>query len=316
MALDLMTTPEPGDPVSTGDLRALVNGHSIEIMPHAAARVASFADILPKGTLVFIPYPPGSAPDDQEALAARLLGEGMVPVPHLVARSLTGRDALAERLEGLAAAGARDLLLIAGDVAAPAGPFHSTVDILDSGLLERWDFRRLRFAGHPEGLPGVAPEAVTQALMAKLAYARSHGIDIGLVTQFTFTSEPIQRWLDDVRAIAPEIDIRIGVPGPSSVRTLLSFALQCGIGNSIRTLRRRPWEVTKLARHWTPNSLLGELAAYQSERRETPVPGIHIFPFGGFQRSVRWLTSLLQDDGHDTSPDKKPVDGGPEFGRH
>ena len=294
MAVDLMPDGGPALPGDVAGLRTLLADLSIEVMPHAAARIDSFADLLPPGTRVFIPYPPGSRPAEQESLASRLLNEGMVPVPHLVARSLTDRDALSERLERLAGLGIRDLLLIAGDVPKPHGRFASTVDILDTGLLEHWGFDRLRFAGHPEGLPTAAPEAVTKALAAKRDYARSRQIRICLVTQFTFSSVPILSWLRYVEEAAPEVDIRIGVPGPSSVRALLSFALQCGVGNSVRALRRRPWEVTRLARHWTPAEILGDLAAHVAEVRPANRPRIHVFSFGGFQRSVQWFDAVRQ----------------------
>ena len=65
----------------------LVQGFSIETTPKQARNVGSFAAVLPRGSRVFIAFIPGDSPSEIVALADRLVAEGMVPVPHVPART-------------------------------------------------------------------------------------------------------------------------------------------------------------------------------------------------------------------------------------
>ena len=74
--------------VNAKQLQSLVSGFSIETTPATAARVDSFNALLPAGTKVNVTFLPGTSYLDTVATAARLRNEGMVPVPHIAARSI------------------------------------------------------------------------------------------------------------------------------------------------------------------------------------------------------------------------------------
>src|SRR5262249_23707637 len=80
--------------VNAKQLQSLVSGFSIETTPAAAARVESFRALLPAGTRVNVTFLPGTDYLETVATAARLHHEGMVPVPHIAARSIADADAL------------------------------------------------------------------------------------------------------------------------------------------------------------------------------------------------------------------------------
>mgnify|MGYP000556885840 CR=1 FL=1 len=292
MAIDVVSASgeQPSRPADM--VRALAAEISIEVTPAAAARVDSFPAVLPRGSRVFVPSLPGADPTSRERLAARLAREGMVPVVHVAARGVTDRPSLRRHLERLAAAGTTELLLIAGDVARPAGPFTGTLDLLASGVLDGLPFTTLRFAGHPEGLPGVAQDRLDRAVAAKCAHARETGVPIEFVSQFAFTARPIVDWAQRMADLAPGTPLRIGIAGPTSLSTLLVYARQCAIGPSVRALTRRPWLVGRLARNWTPDRLLDDLARARLQGELPGTLGLHLFPFGGFRRAAAWVRSL------------------------
>ena len=146
----------------------------------------------------------------------------MRPVPHIAARGVPDRAALSRMLGDLAAVGVEDVLLIAGGM-DPVGEYHETVQILDSGCLEEAGIRRVGVAGHPEGHPDVADDLLTWALAAKNRIARDRGLDMHLVTQFTFAAEPIIAWELRHPGDGQDVPIHVGLPGGTSPARLLRF---------------------------------------------------------------------------------------------
>ncbi len=263
----------------------LLDGFSIEVTPGAAAKVASFAALLPPGTAVYVTHFPGTDTSAALALCGRLSAEGLRPIPHLAARNLGSRAALTDWLaRAVEQAGVRSVLLIAGAANRPAGPFRDTRDVLDSGLLERAGLQGLGVAGHPEGHPNARAPALTEALLHKQAWARAAGLDAWIVTQFTFSAAPVTRWLARLAEAGVTLTARIGLAGPARPSTLITYARQCGVGASLRVLTRRPDVMTGLLRTWTPDGLVDDL----STAGATNLAGLHLFPFGGLARAADW----------------------------
>src|SRR5437867_1925326 len=180
--------------VNLQQLQALVSGFSIETTPPTAARVESFRSLLPVGTKVNVTFLPGTDYLDTVATAARLRAEGMVPVPHIAARSIADVSALETYLKRLQSEALVDqVLVIGGGVSNPVGRFHSSVQLLETGLFEKYGIRKIGIAGHPEGTPDIPPAEVEKALRQKTAYAQATGTEMYLVTQFCFETAPVTR---------------------------------------------------------------------------------------------------------------------------
>jgi len=272
-------------------LAELLAGVSIEATPRQIERTPDLAGLAPAGTQVYLPSLPGSAFGDREPACRRLAGAGRRPVVHLAARAIPSRAGLDEGLARYREAGADAMLLIAGDLARPRGPFASTFDVLETGLLVRHGVRRLGIAGHPEGHVCAGPDALLRALRVKAEYARQTQTAMWVVTQFVFSTAPWVAWDTMLRDAGVTLPVRLGVPGPARRRTLLAYALQCGIGASARALRRRPGASRMLGR-WTPETLVDELAAYWAATPESRLAGLHLVSFGGLAGALRWLREL------------------------
>ncbi|MEM9359643.1 MAG: methylenetetrahydrofolate reductase [Pseudomonadota bacterium] len=268
---------------------SILEGFSIEATAQQIEKVENLSEVVPQGTSVYIPYLPGANYSESFAAVDRLARAGLKPVPHIAARSTKSISELDETLAQFVEYGVDSVFLIAGDTEKPAGPFTSTLEVLASGQLEKHRIRKIGFAAHPEGHPVVDISALDNALRLKASYAQSSGADIWLASQFTFDAAPIAAWLDRLSLMDILIPVRVGIPGPAKMRSLLSFAMKCGIANSARALSRRPETARMLLGTWSPASLVEDLAAYKVQSSNAQLAGVHVFSFGGFAHSAKWM---------------------------
>jgi methylenetetrahydrofolate reductase (NADPH) len=82
------------------------------------------------------------------------------------------------------------------------------------------------------------------------------------------------------------LPLRVGVAGPATLRTLLGYALRCGIGNSVRALGSQAISLTQLLTRQGPEKIIRRIARSQTG---LGIAGLHFFPFGGFAQSARWI---------------------------
>ena len=275
--------------------RKLAAGASIELAPKQLATAP--LERLRPGTEVYVPHPPNAAWRDSVAACRHLAATRLTPVPHLTARGIESIQDLDERLAQLTDAGVYKLLLIAGDRARPAGPFRDTLAMLDSGRLTAHGIVRLSCAVHPERHAHANAEALRAALNHKIEYARQTHSELTLVTQFAFTPQPILAWLaafkgpDDV-----PLQVRVGLPGPAKLATLIRFAARCGIGASAKVLTHHP-DVVRLLGPWSPDGLMDALVEHLAQAPASALADIHLFPFGGLASSCDWLRRQRALDG-------------------
>jgi len=293
--LQFKTRPKTRSPEATG---ALLSGFSIEVMPRTAAKVDDFRALLPAGTLVYIAHIDGTPIADMVATARRIAGEGFEVMPHFPARIIADEAMLADwiaRYQG--EAGVRSALLLAGGVSAPRGAFHSSMQLMETGLFDKAGFTRLHVAGHPEGNRDIDPDggdrAVMEALRWKQAFGERTDTKMAIVTQFAFEPEPIVSWADRLAAEGIRLPIHIGIAGPAKLQTMIKFAIACGVGPSLRVLQRRARDVTKLVKPFEPTDLVADLAAEKAARPAFGVEKVHLFPLGGIQASAEWAARTV-----------------------
>jgi methylenetetrahydrofolate reductase (NADH) len=287
-----MTQSAPTAPTVVEMLR----GYSIEVNPRQTKVVDAALSRLDRGTEVFLAWIPGSDPMDSVAPAARLSRAGLLPVPHIGARHLESRQQLqrlAARLAG--EAGVDRILIIGGDRENPAGPYDSSLAVMQTGVIQQAGITRMAVAGFPEGNPNISEAALDEALAAKLKFAQVHGLQISIVTQFSFKAEPIIEWLRRMRNRGIDIPVRIGLAGPAGLMTLLRYALRCGIGNSLKVLTEHP-TFAKLLTEKGPEPIIRELATSIRNNDGTPplgIAGLHFYVFGGFNKTLDWIDAEL-----------------------
>jgi methylenetetrahydrofolate reductase (NADPH) len=275
---------------ATQSLRALIGAFSTEITARDKKALAACRDHLEPGTTVHVAWSPGDEVSPIVATLAALRRDGFNPVPHVAARQLASATTLEDYIaRAVGEAGVDELLVVGGDAQRPAGPFTSTMDVLNTGIVERHGIARVGIAGHPEGSPRIGPIELDAALREKAHYAAHSVARFHVVTQFCFEVDPILSWVTELRNAGIALPVRIGLAGPASVATLVKFALRCGVGNSIRALNLRGAAIARLLGESDPSPLLIALHRFAVSDPALGIAGFHFFPFGGIPRLAHWL---------------------------
>ncbi len=276
-------------------MQAFLRGASIEVMPRTLAKLGDFRALMPAGSRVYIAHLDGTPVADMVATASRLAREGYEPMPHVPARIIPDATTLDEWLRRYAGEGVTSALALAGGVTKPVGAFHSSMQMLETGLFEKHGIRRIHVAGHPEGNADIDPDGGTTradaALLRKQDYAARTGAEMAIVTQFAFDARPVIAWSDRLRAEGISLPIHVGIAGPARLQTLIKYAIACGVGPSLTVLQNRARDFTKLLRPLTPDDVLQALATHKAAHPESLIAQAHFFPLGGIRASADWLAA-------------------------
>lgn len=274
-----------------------MSGFTVETTPGTAAKTPDYRAMLHPGTKVAVTFLPGSDFADTIATAKRLREEGFEPLPHLAARSFPSTPAFEEGVARLVGeAGVEEVIVLAGAVPTPLGPFDSSMALLESGVLDMHGIRRIGVAGHPEGSPDIRDEDIAAALAWKNGFAERTAADLYIVTQFCFEAAPIIAWDRRIQAEGNRLPIRIGLPGLATVKTLLTHARNCGIGASMTFLVKQARNVTKLMTVNAPDKLAVELARYRASDPACGIAGVHMYPLGGLRKTAAWSYAVVDGD--------------------
>lgn len=278
-------------------IQAAASDWSIEVTPNGATKIDSFADSLAPGTTVNVTFLPGSDPMDTVAVAQRLHNDGMNPVPHLAARSLKDTDQLDALLSAFTQkAGVSEVLVIGGGVDSPVGQFASSIEVLNTGLIQKYGINNIGVAGHPEGSPDISDDEIVEALGLKNDLARRDGLNLYIETQFCFEADIVLAWEKSIRAAGNNLPIRVGIPGPATIKTLFRFAQVSGIGPSMRFIAKQAKNVAKLMTVQSPHILLDDLAQGMAADKDCMIKHFHFYPFGGFAKTAAYAQAIA--DGH------------------
>ena len=292
-----MTRKEDGMQATIEQIQKAAAQWSIEVTPAGATKIDSFAACLAPGTTVNVTFLPGSDPMDTVAVAERLHNDGMNAVPHLAARSLRDADQLDALLAAYTSrAGVKEVLVIGGGVDNPVGAFADSMQVLETGLIQRHGIQNIGVAGHPEGSPDITQDEIAEALAAKNALAVRDGLNMYIETQFCFEATIVLEWERAVRAAGNALPIRIGIPGPATIKTLFRFAQISGIGPSMRFISKQARNVAKLMTVQSPHLLLADLAAGMAADSDCLIQHFHFYPFGGFAKTAAYANAVANGD--------------------
>ncbi|ODP36368.1 hypothetical protein BFL28_05965 [Sphingomonas turrisvirgatae] len=244
---------------------------------------------LTPGTRISVTWMPADNDDDRVSAARQLRDAGLEPVPHIAARMLKDEHHLDRLLGRLSAeAGVGQLLVISGDVKQAVGPFESSSDLIASSAFRKPMLHTIWVGGYPEGHPTIDDETLRAVLDRKIATIGELGMTPGVITQFCFDAEPILQWMKAFRERHDGVAVRVGLAGPAGIRTLLRYAAICGVGASAKALITRGASIARLLSEAAPDPVIRDLAETPTYGELQPV-GFHLFPFGGLDRTVRWM---------------------------
>lgn len=266
----------------------ITEGFSLEITARDVDRLHEAAPRIPRETPIAVTFLPGETLEARVAAATAVRALGFEPMPHFSARRLKSVGEFRTMLERMVGeAGVRRCFAIAGDPPHSEGPFAETSDLIRTGLFEANGIVAIGIAGHPQGHPNMSEEACFTVLENKCAMILARGMKPLIVTQFGFDPEAFMQWLVALRRRGIDVPVRIGVPGPTSIASLLKFAARCGVEASASVMSKYGISLGKLIGVAGPDRMVDAFASGLSAEHH-PVR-LHFYPFGGLLRTVEWI---------------------------
>ncbi|SOB88239.1 methylenetetrahydrofolate reductase (NADPH) [Sphingomonas guangdongensis] len=273
----------------------MVDGYSLEMTAKDIDSLRAAAPAIAPVTPVAVTFLPGEDAAARVAAARTVRALGFEPMPHFSARRIRSEREFRDYLAAaVAEAGVQRCFVIAGDPAEPEGPYSDSSALIESGAFEANGITAIGIGGHPEGHPNMTPDQGWAVLEGKCAAIERRGMAPLIVTQFAFDGERVLDWVAALRARGIDAPVRLGVPGPAGIRTLLRFAARCGVGASAAVLSKYGISLGALLGSAGPDRLVDTLAA--GLRAEHGAVRLHFYPFGGIEKTVAWINDY--DNAH------------------
>ena len=267
-------------------IKNFLRDFSVEVTPKAASKIENFSDLLPQGTLIYGAHIEGTPIDDMVNTAKKITDQGFSPMPHFPARIIKDKNILQDWiLRYQNEANVENALLIAGGANKPYGEYDSSIQLIESELFDKANFKSLHIAGHPEGSKDIDPDGSTknvdEALSWKNEFSKRTDASMAITTQFSFDSKTVIDWANGVKKAGIDIPIHIGIAGPAKLQTLLRYSIECGVGASVKIIQKRAKDLTKLLLPYKPTTIISELADYKSNNPDFNIEKVHFYPLGG-----------------------------------
>jgi methylenetetrahydrofolate reductase (NADPH) len=266
----------------------VTDGYSLEITAKDVDSLSAAAPRIPPETPVAVTFLPGEEAPARIHAAKSVRALGFEPMPHFSARRIASEAEFEDYLGAVVSeAGVKRCFVIAGDPDKAAGPYNDSSELIATGLFEKAGIKAIGVGGHPEGHPNMTPQQCWDVLAAKCVDIDARGMAPLVVTQFGFDPDAALNWLAQLRERGIVAPVRIGVPGPAGIKTLMRFAARCGVGASASVMAKYGISITQLLGSAGPDKLVDALARGMGEAHG-PVR-LHFYPFGGLEKTVNWI---------------------------
>ena len=266
----------------------MVEGFSLEITAKDVGSLRAAAAQVPVNTPVAITFLPGEEFDARVAAVKAVRDLGFEPMPHFSARRIPSAGEFQRYLSAaVAEAGVKRCFVIAGDPAEPEGPFFDSSALIATGAFEANGIVAIGVGGHPEGHPNMTAQESWQVLERKCGEIERRGLAPLIVTQFAFDADRVLGWLKTLRDRGIEAPVRLGIPGPAGIKTLMRFAARCGVGASTAVLAKYGFSIGQLLGTAGPDRLVQALQTGIGP--EHGAVRLHFYPFGGLEKTVGWI---------------------------
>lgn len=248
---------------------------TLEIVPQHAERAKCFAGLVDE---VFVTMIPGCDPLEVSECLGRVQQMGYRPTPHVAARCFKDEAQLESFFQGVRERGIEKALLLAGGLSKPDGPYGDTFSLLETHAFAAAGLKTVAIAGHPEGNPVDSDSWANLVRKYEWLHERNYAVEI--VTQWTFSPDAVNDYLARLREAGIEAPVRIGIPGPANLQTLLKYAQICGVTAAKEVLKKQGFTFGKLLMRNNPAKFVEKV---------TGTSHFHLYPFGGLEKSAEWL---------------------------
>ena len=270
----------------------LTGRYALEITAKDFERLESESVGIPTSIDVAITALPDEPLQPRLAAARRVKELGLVPIPHLAARRIGSIQELDWFVDSFKREAAVDqFFIIAGDVGHSSGPFMDALSIINSGILSKHGVKRIGIAGYPEGHPVISQDKLWQALISKGSALKGLNVPFEIVTQFSFDSDAVLAWLERLREAGVSAPVKIGIPGPASIKSLLRFASICGVNASSKVIAKYGFSLASLFRQAGPDALVKNLEDNYLSTSHGDI-SLHFYTFGGIGKTTDWVAAF------------------------
>lgn len=262
-------------------IQGLVSSAAIEFIPLKGAE--DKLQTIPRGAKLTITCSVKLGLDRTIEHAERAVRAGYRVVPHLPARQVAGKAALADMLARFRDAGVRDIFVIGGDAQEQAGSFSSAAELLESLAGIDHELETIGIGCYPEGHPKISDEVLLEALLAKQPFANY------MVSQLCFDPGAMVAWLERMRSAGITLPLHVGLAAPMQIHKLVELSLKIGVGTSVRYLTKQHGLVGSLIRgsSYRPEDLLVGMGA-SLVSSALAVEGLHVFSFNQIAQTLEW----------------------------
>jgi methylenetetrahydrofolate reductase (NADPH) len=278
------------------NIKKMLKNYSIETTPNVYDKYGKFIDLVPIKNSIYVTFLPNEKASRVIETSKKLTKEGYDVIPHLPARTLKNYSDLESYIGALSEeAGCKKILVIGGG-GSQKGTISSSMDVLKTEFLSKFNFQEVGLAGHPEGNPDVTEKDLDNAIIEKNNFAKNTDLKLYLATQFFFEASSLKNWERKLKSLDNKLEIHAGIPGPATLKTLVGYATSCGIGNSIRFLSKQAMNITKLASTRTPDKLIADLVDYKNSNPSSKLNRLHFYAFGGIKKTSEWLDNIINSE--------------------
>ena len=276
-------------------MSTVLDDFSMEMTGKDVAKVENAASVIPAGSRINVTFLENEDLQMRVDAAEAVKRLGFTPVPHISARRITSQEHLEEFLAALRVIHATEnVFAVGGDPAVPMGPYEDSLALIESGVLQQYGAKTISIGGYPDGHPDIAEDVLWSHLEKKAAALSRLEIPGTIITQVEFDAHRVLSWVAEVRDHGVELPIRVGVPGPASVKLLLGFASRLGISTSTTIAKKYGLSVTNLLGKAGPEHFIRDLQAGLDPAKHGVVK-LHFYTFGGFKTTAEWIANHSQE---------------------
>jgi len=276
-------------------IKSLIKNFSIETTPSVYTKYGNFTKFLNHKNDVYVTFLPDEKYQKVVDTSKKLNEEGFRAIPHLPARTFENNSNLEKYIGNLSEkAGCKNILVIGGG-ASQIGNINSSLEVLQSDLLSKYNFEKVGLACHPEGHPNITKDILDKVIIEKNKFSKNTDFKLYFITQFFFEAKSFKLWEQHIYELGNKLEIHAGIAGPATLKTLISFAKSCGIMNSFRFLSKQALNITKIAATKTPDKLIADLAEYKFMNPASKLTKLHLYPFGGMKKTSQWMNTILDN---------------------
>lgn len=132
--------------------------------------------------------------------------------------------------------------------------------------------------------------------MEKAEYAKTSPLDMHITTQFGFDPQTFLQWERETTAKGVTFPIHIGMAGPVSLKKLLALSVRCGIGDSLKLLKKNASKMANLLTVSGPDAMITTIARHTALHPDSRYKSTHYFCFGGVVKTARWLIAVIRGE--------------------